>query len=185
MRISDAASAASKASSGPNSARRRLRLELLAHRAGRAATYAGGRGLRCRLSRQRYASTEAHLGIALFEDVLAAITGIRNDGVKLDGVIHHFMGHAPELILQLVQASGVERPIVWTHDFFTICPSYALLSNDRFFCGAPEIEFGGMSGMLLSHRAERPSKPHARVLRGDAASHSGALAGGARFLAGP
>jgi hypothetical protein len=80
------------------------------------------------------------LGIARFKDLLAVTADLRRNGVRLDSVVHHLMGHSPELIMQLVQASGTEEPIVWTHDFFTICPSFALLANDLAFCGAPEIE---------------------------------------------
>jgi hypothetical protein len=57
-------------------------------------------------------------------------------------VVHHLMGHAPEAILALAGSCGPLRPVVWVHDFFTICPSYALLRNDVSFCGAPDYTSG-------------------------------------------
>jgi hypothetical protein len=81
-----------------------------------------------------------HLGIVNFDELLEAVAVLRRDGMRLDCVVHHFMGHAPELILKLIEASGAEEPVIWTHDFFTICPSYALLSNDLAFCGAPALD---------------------------------------------
>lgn len=52
-------------------------------------------------------------------------------------VVHHFMGHSPESLAAVAAAVGPESPIVWTHDFFTLCPSYALLRNDIVFCDGP------------------------------------------------
>jgi hypothetical protein len=54
-------------------------------------------------------------------------------------VCHHLLGHAPELLVDLLEASGAERPICWVHDFFTLCPSYGLMRNDVAFCAAPAL----------------------------------------------
>ena len=68
-------------------------------------------------------------------DVLGAISA---EGVRLEAVVHHVMGWAPEAVALLVEATGA-RAIVWAHDFFTLCPSYALMRNDVAFCGAPAL----------------------------------------------
>lgn len=55
-------------------------------------------------------------------------------------IVHHMMGHVPELVSKLVAATGTRDCFVWLHDFFTICPSYALQRNNLTFCGAPDIK---------------------------------------------
>jgi len=52
-------------------------------------------------------------------------------------VVHHMLGHSPELITALARIVGADRTIVWTHDFFTLCPSWVLMRNDVAFCSAP------------------------------------------------
>lgn len=52
-------------------------------------------------------------------------------------VLHHLMGFAPELVVRIGEAFRPEQTIAWVHDFFTLCPSYALLRNNVAFCGAP------------------------------------------------
>jgi hypothetical protein len=77
------------------------------------------------------------LGGARFADVVEAIATLRDAGVSITCVVHHLMGHAPELMLDLVEACGDSRPVFWIHDFFTICPSYTLMRNAAVYCGAP------------------------------------------------
>ncbi len=52
-------------------------------------------------------------------------------------VLHHLMGFAPELVEPIAEAFRPEQTIAWIHDFFTLCPSYALLRNNVAFCGGP------------------------------------------------
>lgn len=52
-------------------------------------------------------------------------------------VIHSLLGHMPEMITQLVQATDKKSCWIWLHDFFTLCPSYALQRNTITYCGAP------------------------------------------------
>jgi hypothetical protein len=78
-----------------------------------------------------------HLGVCSFADLMSAVVATRFDLADLQCIIHHFKGHCPELIHDLVEATGACRPIVWTHDLFTLCPSYALMRNDVAFCGGP------------------------------------------------
>ncbi len=77
------------------------------------------------------------LGIAEFPDLVGSLAAASSRGLKLRCVVHHLMGHVPEQIQALVQAAGTEQSIVWVHDFFTLCESYALMRNDEAFCGAP------------------------------------------------
>ena len=76
------------------------------------------------------------LGVATATDLVAALTEFRSDGVPIFLVLHHLMGHAPEVLLELAAVTA-EPTIVWVHDYFTLCPSYNLLRNDVRFCGAP------------------------------------------------
>jgi hypothetical protein len=77
------------------------------------------------------------LGVAAFADLLDSVAALRAQGTAFECVIHHHMGHTPELIIDLLRVSGAQRPVAWVHDFFTLCPSYTLMRNDVAFCGAP------------------------------------------------
>jgi hypothetical protein len=79
------------------------------------------------------------LGLVRFGDLLETIEQLRLRARPMQVVVHHLGGHAPELVSRLVRISGPVRPIVWVHDFFTICPSYFLLRNDVSPCGAPPV----------------------------------------------
>lgn len=79
----------------------------------------------------------ALIGTAAVADLVDALGMIRRHHVPTRAAVHHLMGHAPELVLLLIQASGAATTVVWTHDFFTLCPSYALMRNDVVYCGAP------------------------------------------------
>ncbi len=76
------------------------------------------------------------VGVVILQDLLQAVAALRGQGSRLEVVFHHLMGHTPELMAALPTAAGV-RAIVWVHDFFTLCPSYALMRNDVRFCGGP------------------------------------------------
>jgi hypothetical protein len=73
-------------------------------------------------------------------------------------IVHHLMGHAPETLVAVAAATGPDRPIVWTHEFFTLCPSYALLRNDVAFCGAPAPQSGACT--VCAYGADRKSHLH-------------------------
>src|SRR5262249_50596345 len=79
------------------------------------------------------------LGFAAFSDLMAVAKGLRESGVGGRCVVHHLMGHVPELIQELAEACDASPIIAWVHDFFTCCPSYALMRNDVAFCGAPGV----------------------------------------------
>lgn len=57
----------------------------------------------------------------------------------LSVVVHHLLGHLPEQIVSLVQATGSRRCIFWLHDYFSICSNFLLQRNDLVFCGAPPV----------------------------------------------
>ena len=52
-------------------------------------------------------------------------------------ILHHLMGFCPESVTDIARAFAPRETIVWVHDFFSLCPNYALLHNDVAFCGAP------------------------------------------------
>jgi hypothetical protein len=69
---------------------------------------------------------------------LAASLGRRRFGEAHRALIlHHLIGFQPESVAELARAFAPRETIVWLHDFFTLCPNYALLRNDVAFCGAP------------------------------------------------
>jgi hypothetical protein len=53
-------------------------------------------------------------------------------------VLHHLMGFSPEIVANIATVFRPEESIAWVHDFFTLCSSWALLRNNRVFCGGPE-----------------------------------------------
>lgn len=52
-------------------------------------------------------------------------------------VIHHLMGHSPEVLRALIDVQSSAPPLFWAHDFFAACESYTLMRNDLAFCGGP------------------------------------------------
>lgn len=76
------------------------------------------------------------VGVALLADVIRSIAELRGRGQTIEVVFHHLMGWAPEALEPLPKAAGVQA-VFWIHDFFTLCPSYALMRNDLVHCGAP------------------------------------------------
>lgn len=55
-------------------------------------------------------------------------------------IVHSLLGHSIEQVKKWVKLRGDHRCWVWLHDFFTLCPSYALQRNNVAFCGAPDID---------------------------------------------
>lgn len=77
-------------------------------------------------------------GVAQISAVIAALKENSNTTETVEAVIHHLMGHQPEEITNLIKATGLDQCKIWVHDFFTLCPSYALQRNNVSFCGAPK-----------------------------------------------
>ncbi len=78
------------------------------------------------------------LGVAAAADLVAVLMALRSDEIAVQLIVHHMMGHAPEVLLALVR-SAIEPVIVWAHDYFTLCANHNLLRNDVRFCGAPAL----------------------------------------------
>jgi hypothetical protein len=78
------------------------------------------------------------LGVATFPVLTKCLVALRDHGARLEIVFHHLKGHIPEFLATWPDAVGI-RPIVWIHDFFTVCPSFNLLRNDVKFCGGPPV----------------------------------------------
>lgn len=69
---------------------------------------------------------------------LAAAAGAagKRAGAPVLLIVHHLRGSAPEAMSVLASASSFP-PIIWAHDYFTVCPRVDLLRNDVRYCGAP------------------------------------------------
>jgi hypothetical protein len=77
------------------------------------------------------------LGATTMSSLGAAAGMLRQEGRDLRLVVHQLLGHSPEAITDLRRAAGIDRCLLWLHDFFTICPGYTLLRNRIAYCGAP------------------------------------------------
>lgn len=78
-----------------------------------------------------------HLGETDNLNLIRALKSISSH--KLISVnIHHTKGFTLPFLRQLFDLSVCEK-FFWLHDYFSLCPSYNLLRNDREFCGAPDI----------------------------------------------
>lgn len=77
-----------------------------------------------------------HLGVVRSKDLLQALSSLRGFGVPIAVIVHHFLGTAPEIVQDIAALSNI-TPIVWVHDYLSICANYNLLRNDVLFCGAP------------------------------------------------
>jgi hypothetical protein len=76
------------------------------------------------------------LGIATAQDLMACLAEL--EGVPTLLIIHHLMGQAPELLVELAKICD-SQTIVWAHDYFNICISHNLLRNNVRYCGAPSV----------------------------------------------
>jgi hypothetical protein len=83
-----------------------------------------------------------YAGVTRGEQLLTIALDAHQIGADVDLVIHSLLGHSIEMIVALFQACDPKSSLFWLHDYFSVCPSYALLRNDVTFCGAP------MSGTL-------------------------------------
>ncbi|TWD58217.1 FkbM family methyltransferase [Agrobacterium vitis] len=79
------------------------------------------------------------IGACRISDVIKSVSAMRVRASDIKVVVHHLLGHCPEHVASLVEATGRKDCWLWLHDFFTICPSYTLLRNSVVYCGAPDI----------------------------------------------
>lgn len=77
------------------------------------------------------------IGAARMSVLAQATRAFAGDFRQVEVVIHHLMGHSTEQLLDLARAAGTRRCWMWLHDFFTLCPSFALQRNNVTYCAAP------------------------------------------------
>ena len=101
--------------------------------------------------------------ISALTEATAALDHGRPTGFgRVDVIVHQFLGHLPERIAELVQATvrpqgaapARGRCWLWLHDYLTICPGFTLQRNNIAYCGAPP-ERSNACGICLYGR-ERP-----------------------------
>lgn len=78
------------------------------------------------------------LAVLPLRNIIETMSSISGQ-VVVQVIVHHLMGHMPEMIQELVVATKSAHPVFWCHDFFAACPSYTLLRNGINYCGAPAI----------------------------------------------
>ncbi len=76
-------------------------------------------------------------------------------------IVHHLLGHSPEVIATIAAAMQAQTTY-WTHDFFSLCESYALLRNNLAFCGAPPV---GSTACRICIHGRRRAEHAARIAR--------------------
>ena len=94
------------------------------------------------------------LGRANFTTLQQALRRLAMTGARGMWVIHHLMGHSPELLERLIETNSSRAPLFWTHDYFAVCPSYTLLRNDVIYCGAPAANSNACG--ICAYGKERP-----------------------------
>lgn len=87
-------------------------------------------------------------GTARMSDVTAALEAEAVAGRTVQTVIHHLMGHGSEAVADLVRRVSGGKCLLWLHDFFTLCTSFALQRNDMAFCNAPSVSSNACSFCL-------------------------------------
>jgi hypothetical protein len=80
---------------------------------------------------------EEKVGAVTIGRLVAAISHGRFGNSRRVMIMHHLMGFPPESVIDVARAFAPQETVAWVHDFFTLCPNYALLHNEVAFCGAP------------------------------------------------
>lgn len=83
------------------------------------------------------------LGAMSAADLIEALSQVNEHGPRVDVVVHHLMGHSPEIVSRICQSLAIERPVVWIHDFYSLCENPNLLRNGWKFCHAPRLDSTG------------------------------------------
>jgi len=91
------------------------------------------------------------VGVASIEEFIGAAKYLKTVFKSTDVVIHHTLGHSLEAIKDIVVAFGQSCCYYWIHDFFTICPSFALQRNGITFCGAPSVNSNACTVCVFSN----------------------------------
>ena len=96
------------------------------------------------------------VGFALTSDAIEAAIAVSGHTRSCDIAVHHLAGHAPEQFIKLANALEPENSLIWLHDYFTLCTSFALQRNNAAPCDAPSIH-SNACGICL-YRDERESQ---------------------------
>ncbi len=78
------------------------------------------------------------LGYVDDETLLSVLATLIGHGTLRSIELHHLMGWKPGYIAHILDMAGKSPIHLWLHDFFSICPNYVLLRNDREYCHAPD-----------------------------------------------
>jgi hypothetical protein len=95
------------------------------------------------------------LGVATAAAVYNALASVREQLPHVDAVIHDLLGHAPEAVATIIKVAGVSNPLLWLHDYSTLCDGYTLMRNDVEFCSSPPPS--STACMICCHGAGRVS----------------------------
>lgn len=94
-------------------------------------------------------------GSILAIDLLSVVIRIKQKMIAFDLIVHHFMGHSPEIIRRICSEAQIDTPYIWVHDFYSLCEGYNLLRNGWKFCNAPRLDSIGCR--ICVHGAGRPA----------------------------
>lgn len=79
------------------------------------------------------------LASCLMSELIELLNHLAEKKYDVVFVIHHLMGHAPEVMKNMIQKFTNCPVYFWVHDYFTLCRSYTLMQNGLRFCNAPPI----------------------------------------------
>jgi glycosyltransferase involved in cell wall biosynthesis len=80
-----------------------------------------------------------NIGISDGDGLLIALKQLESKRLR-DVYIHHAMGFDIRLLYRILSELGNKKGRFWLHDYFSLCPGYNLLSNNRRYCGAPDMD---------------------------------------------
>jgi FkbM family methyltransferase len=95
------------------------------------------------------------LGQIKAADLIDVLRRHRAHGVRFRLVVHHLLGHSPEITGELSAALESREALFWIHDYFALCPNYLLMRNAVSFCASPPAGSAGCGICFAGqHRAE-------------------------------
>ena len=77
--------------------------------------------------------------------------------------IHSLLGHAPDEVVDILAAVGLDRGVFWLHDFASLCAGYHLLRNGVEDCGAPPPDSPACAVCMFGAWRARHTAGHARL----------------------
>lgn len=78
------------------------------------------------------------LGFIEFDQLLSVVEQLIEEERIKETRLHHLIGHKRASIFSLLDLVKVVPIYFWLHDFFSLCPNYPLLRNDKEYCHAPD-----------------------------------------------